>query len=169
MLFMPKDKTLRSRFRNDINEQLEAHNFELLGYRTVPVNNRTLGKTPKENEPNIEQLFVSHQVLQENDTELERQLYVLRKAISKTIHTKYNISDEGFYIASLSSKTIVYKGQLTTFQLKEYYKDLTHPLFTSRIILIHSRFSTNTFPKWHLAQPFRFLAHNGEITPYKET
>lgn len=99
----------------------------------------------------------------QDSREFERRLYVLRKEITKTIQSKYELTDENFYIVSFSSKTIVYKGQLTTFQVKEYYLDVTNPLFKSRLILLHSRFSTNTFPKWHLAQPFRFLAHNGEI------
>ncbi|GLB47641.1 glutamate synthase large subunit [Neptunitalea lumnitzerae] len=163
MLFMPSDKHLKSKCRNDINVILEKNDFELIGYRKVPVDNSTLGDTPKSTEPAIEQLFVTHETFAENPKEFERRLYVLRKEITNTIHTSRNMTDEDFYIPSFSSKTIIYKGQLTTFQLKDYYKDITNPLFKSRIILIHSRFSTNTFPKWHLAQPFRFLAHNGEI------
>lgn len=163
MLFMPSDKRLRSKCRNDINVILENNEFELIGYRKVPVDNSTLGETPKSTEPAIEQLFVTHDTFADNPRELERRLYVLRKEITKYIHLNRGMKDEDFYIPSFSSKTIVYKGQLTTFQLKDYYTDITNELYKSRLILIHSRFSTNTFPKWHLAQPFRFLAHNGEI------
>lgn len=163
MIFFPKDKKLRALCRETINSILENRDFDVLGYRKVPVNNQSLGNAPKQTEPAIEQLFVSHTEYSNDSREFERRLYVLRKEITKSIHLKFNLTDESFYIASFSSKTIVYKGQLTTFQVKEYFLDVTNPLYKSKVILIHSRFSTNTFPKWHLAQPFRFLAHNGEI------
>lgn len=163
MIFFPQDKKLKALCRETINAILENRNFNLLGYRKVPVSNETLGETSKKTEPIIEQLFVSFDELATDSREFERRLYVLRKEISKTLHAKFNLTDENLYIASFSSKTIVYKGQLTTFQVKEYFLDITNPNYKSKVILIHSRFSTNTFPKWHLAQPFRFLAHNGEI------
>jgi len=163
MIFFPKDKKIRALCRESINEILENRNYNLLGYRKVPISNESLGETSKKTEPAIEQLFVSCDELALDSREFERRLYILRKEISKTLLNKFNLTDEDFYIASFSSKTIVYKGQLTTFQVKEYFLDITHPLYKSKVILIHSRFSTNTFPKWHLAQPFRFLAHNGEI------
>jgi glutamate synthase (NADPH/NADH) large chain len=136
----------------------EEMDFELVHQRSVPVDNRFVGPTARETEPLILQVFLQHK----NDLEgeaLERKLYVLKKYASKRIAEKY----AEFYIASLSTSKIVYKGQLRTDQLKKYYLDLQNEDLQSAFAIIHSRFSTNTFPKWSLAQPFRYIAHNGEI------
>ena len=122
--------------------------------RNVPVNSSILGKDALATEPDIKQVFITGA----SDTaNLERTLYIIRKRIEKRIQHK------DFYIVSLSSKNIVYKGMLSSMQVREYFPDLTQPYFTSGLAVVHSRFSTNTFPTWSLAQPFRLLAHNGEI------
>ncbi|MEP0986256.1 glutamate synthase large subunit [Ekhidna sp.] len=132
-------------------------NFELMHVREVPVDNRYVGPTARENEPHILQIFLTHTSLSGKD--LERKLYVLKKYASRQLAITY----PEFYISSLSTTQIIYKGQLRTDQLKKYYLDLQNPAFTTAFAIIHSRFSTNTFPKWSLAQPFRYVAHNGEI------
>jgi glutamate synthase (NADPH/NADH) large chain len=134
----------------------------LLGFRKLPVNPSVVGPTSLSVEPEAEQVFVGMPDGINNSDDFERKLFVFRRLITKTINeTVKNGSD--FYIASLSSRIIVYKGQLTTYQLRTYYTDLQDTRLTSAFGLVHSRFSTNTFPSWKLAQPFRFMAHNGEI------
>ena len=135
-------------------EEVEKEGLTLMHLRNVPTNPSCLGKDALSCEPDIKQIFITG--AKETDT-LERTLYLIRKKIEK------RISDPDFYICSLSSKSIVYKGMLSSMQVREYFCDLTHPYFTSGLALVHSRFSTNTFPSWKLAQPFRLLAHNGEI------
>lgn len=135
--------------------------FEVFYQRDVPVDNLNVGPTARENEPKIIQLFLRHSDL--NGDNLERKLYVLKKYASHHITAQH----PDFYISSLSTTQIVYKGQLRTDQLKLYYKDLQNGNYHSAFAIIHSRFSTNTFPKWSLAQPFRYVAHNGEINTIK--
>ena len=127
--------------------------FSLMHVRSVPVNSSILGKSAAETEPDIKQIFITGEA-----DDLERKLYIIRKKIER------RVSHKDFYFVSLSSKTIIYKGMLSSVQLREYFCDLTQPYFTSGLAIVHSRFSTNTFPTWGLAQPFRLLAHNGEIT-----
>uniref|UniRef100_UPI00374D2CF4 glutamate synthase large subunit n=1 Tax=Membranihabitans marinus TaxID=1227546 RepID=UPI00374D2CF4 len=162
MLFFPRDKSLREQCRVLFNDYIDEAGFELLGYRKVPVDNEILGVSSKSVEPKIEQVFVKPKEDVDPKT-LERKLYILRKFTSHNIWQTFPQAEDEFYICSLSYKTIIYKGQLTTFQVKEYFLDLSDSDFTSAIALIHSRFSTNTVPKWRLAQPFRYIAHNGEI------
>ncbi len=145
---------------------LQAHAYELgldiLGYREVPVNKEGIGKTALLAEPKMEQIFIAATEAMTED-ELERKLFVFRNYTSHQIQKLLHDSIHEFYIASLSCNVIIYKGQLRTVQVGTYFPDLHEPLFQSAIALIHSRFSTNTFPKWKLAQPFRYIAHNGEI------
>ena len=155
MIFFPKPQWEESLAA--FNEIANALNFEIFTTREVPVDSLFVGPTARENEPHVMQVFLKYGELAEK--ELERKLYVLNKYASHQLSSKF---DE-FYIASLSCYKIVYKGQLRTDQLREYYLDLQHEQFKSAFAIIHSRFSTNTFPKWSLAQPFRYLAHNGEI------
>ena len=162
MVFFPIEPWLREQCRVIFDDYIDELGFELLGYRPVPTNNAGLGASAIAVEPWMEQVFV--QLKEPTDPEtLERRLYVLRKFVTHQIQISFPAWRDHFYIPSFSYKTLVYKGQLTTFQLRSYFSDLQNPAFTSAIALVHSRFSTNTTPKWKLAQPLRYIAHNGEI------
>ena len=128
--------------------------------RKVPVHTEILGKDAQATEPDIKQIFI---IGCNDQQELELKLYLIRKRVEKRVSATDLPAKDDFYIASLSTKNIVYKGMLESMQLRHYFPDLTQPYFTSGLALVHSRFSTNTFPTWSLAQPFRLLAHNGEI------
>ncbi len=154
LVFLPKDVKRQEEILSIVIEEIEKEGLTLMHLRAVPVNSHILGHDALENEPEIKQIFITGYNPGEN---FEKKLYITRKRIEK------RISDDTFYIVSLSSKTIVYKGMLSSTQVREYFPDLSQPYFTSGIALVHSRFSTNTFPTWSLAQPFRILAHNGEI------
>ena len=154
LVFLPKDEKRQSAILSIIIEEIEREGLTLMHLRNVPVNSQILGKDALATEPDIKQLFVTGVTDVEN---FERTLYLIRKRIER------RINDKDFYVVSLSSKNIVYKGMLSSTQVREYFPDLTQPYFTSGLALVHSRFSTNTFPTWSLAQPFRLLAHNGEI------
>ncbi len=162
MVFFPKKKTLKEQVRLLLNDYIDELGFDLLGYRPVPVNNMDLGQAVLDTEPDMEQVFIKPKVAME-PREMERKLLILRKYAAHNIYKILPQSKDLYYITSFSYKTIIYKGQLTTFQLKTYFEDLNDPLLTSCLALVHSRFSTNTVPKWKLAQPFRLMAHNGEI------
>jgi len=162
MVFFPKDKNLMSQCRVLFNDYIDEQGFELLGYRKVPTDNEDLGATAISTEPRIEQVFVKPKTALEPKY-LERRLHVLRKFATHNIHKIFPQTADHFYLCSFSYKTVVYKGQLTTYQVRSYYPDLRNEDCTSGIALVHSRFSTNTVPKWKLAQPFRYVAHNGEI------
>ena len=154
LVFLPKDKTLGDKYLDIIREEVSKMGLELTNVREVPVNSNILGEAARATEPRTVQIFVTG--ASEADG-LETLLYKVRK------HTEKRIDDRNFYIVSLSCRIMVYKGMLTSTQLREYYPDLSSPFFTSGLAMVHSRFSTNTFPTWPLAQPFRMLAHNGEI------
>lgn len=162
LVFMPKNKDAQQTIMSIIIEEVEREGMTLMHVRSVPVNSTILGKDALATEPDIKQIFVTAGPDEQN---LERKLYIVRKKIEKSVadHKDKIESYKDFYIVSLSSRNMVYKGMLTSMQLREYYADLTQPYFTSALALVHSRFSTNTFPTWSLAQPFRMLAHNGEI------
>ena len=154
LVFLPKEKEEQAEILRIMIEEIEREGLSLMHLRSVPVNSAILGKSAAETEPDIKQVFVTGVTDVEN---FERTLYIIRKKIEK------RVSHKDFYIVSLSSKNIVYKGMLSSMQVREYFCDLTQPYFTSGLAIVHSRFSTNTFPTWSLAQPFRLLAHNGEI------
>ena len=156
IVFLPKDEKRQQEILSVMIEEIEREGLNLTHLRSVPVNSEVLGAGAREVEPDIKQLIVTG-VSEEQVEVFERILYKVRKRIEN------RIDDEDFYICSLSSKNIIYKGMLTSGQLRRYFPDLSSPYFTSGLALVHSRFSTNTFPKWKLAQPFRLLAHNGEI------
>ena len=162
MIFFPTDRVLREQCRVLLNDYIDECDFELIGYRDVPTQNESLGDSALKVEPKIEQVFVKPKSPLDKKS-LERKLYILRKFATHNIYHTYPQAKDHFYVLSFSYKTIIYKGQLTTYQLKPYFLDLQDELCTSAIALIHSRFSTNTVPKWKLAQPFRYIAHNGEI------
>ena len=163
MIFFPSLYEVRDKCRQTMNQCIRQMGFDLLGYRLVPVNGRVPGHEAKAVEPYIEQVFVQPANLDIKEEELERKLFVLRSLITHEIKKTVSGENGTFFIASLSSRTIIYKGQLKTDQVEKYYHDLRHPDFKSALAIVHSRFSTNTFPNWKLAQPFRFIAHNGEI------
>ena len=160
MVFLPKNPKDNARFTEIITESVEAHGLSIMHTRQVPVNSSILGQDALESEPEIRQIFI---VGCDDRKTLEDKLYLIRKAIERKVLDS-SISDKGgCYVASLSTRTVVYKGMLSTMQLRDYFPDLTNQYFTSAIALVHSRFSTNTFPTWSLAQPFRMIGHNGEI------
>lgn len=153
LVFLPKDVAEQEQILSIFIEEIEREGLSLMHLRTVPTNSDILGEEALATEPAIKQVFITGATPET----LERKLYIVRKKVERRIDNK------NFYICSLSSKNIVYKGMLSSTQLREYYPDLTQPYFTSGLAIVHSRFSTNTFPTWGLAQPFRLLAHNGEI------
>ncbi len=161
MLFMPKDEDDRKRFEAIIDKEIKAQGLFLMHTRDVPVDSSVLGHDALMTEPMIKQLFI---VGCDNRERLEGLLYVIRKRIEEAVLHDDNIVDkDSCYVVSLSTRTLIYKGMLSSLQLRSYFKDLQSPYFTSAIALVHSRFSTNTFPTWRLAQPFRLIGHNGEI------
>jgi len=163
MIFFPKNVRLRERCRKNLNNSIEELGLKLLGYRDVPRNTHNIGASALSVEPQIEQVFVAPADDNMTPDQLERKLFVLRNWSTHVIHEKYEETKDHFYIATFSYKNIAYKGQLTTYQVKQYFLDLQDERLESALAMIHSRFSTNTFPKWKLAQPFRYIAHNGEI------
>ncbi len=163
MIFFPKDSALKKACRTVIANAIEKLGLHSLGYRKLVVDSSVIGETARQAEPDCEQIFVSRPHNITNADDFERKLYVLRRYINKTITETIPGAGEHFYFTSFSCKTIVYKGQVTTYQLRKYFADLADPRIASGFAMIHSRFSTNTFPSWKLAQPFRLIAHNGEI------
>lgn len=163
MVFFPRDKKVANACRDVLKKNIIALGFELIGFRGVPVDHSVPGPDASEVEPVIEQVFVKSKNDSISDENLERKLFVLRNFTSHKIARDVKGSNTEFYITSFSSKTIVYKGQLRTEQLRKYFFDLQDPRLRTALALVHSRFSTNTFPNWKLAQPFRYIAHNGEI------
>lgn len=164
LVFLPRNEKESLACLEELNRQLVAEELELIGYRDVPVNNKVLGDIAKGTEPVIRQVFVQGNY--EQDV-LERKLFIARKVTENAIRNSTLKQKEHFYIVSLSSKVFIYKGMLTPAQLGDYFLDLQNPRISSAIALVHSRFSTNTFPTWDLAQPFRLMAHNGEINTIK--
>ena len=188
LVFLPKDEKVQQDILSVMIEEIEREGLTLMHLRAVPTNPEVLGAAAREVEPDIKQIFVTTPnsltpdpsqkdegsvFLHSNVSELDRKLYIIRKRIENRVEalTKSETplspwrgaGGEAFYICSLSTKNIIYKGMLTSGQLRRYFPDLSNDYFTSGLALVHSRFSTNTFPKWKLAQPFRLLAHNGEI------
>lgn len=156
LVFLPKDEKKQTTILSIMIEEIEREGLSLMHLRDVPTNPECLGEAALKNEPDIKQIFITG-VTDDKVDSFERTLYIIRKKIEK------RVDDSDFYICSLSNKNIVYKGMLSSLQLRQYYPDLTNSYFTSGLALVHSRFSTNTFPTWSLAQPFRLLCHNGEI------
>ncbi len=162
VLFFPKEIRVRESCREIFNHSAEKLGLEVIAYRKVPVNTEGIGATALSVEPEMEHVFVACPD-GTDEAAFERKLFVLRNYASHTITSSIKKDSIGFYIASLSSKTVIYKGQLTSLQVRHYFTDLSNKQMVSAFGLVHSRFATNTFPSWKLAQPFRFIAHNGEI------
>lgn len=163
MLFFPQNNFIRQECKEIIEQSAEKLGLKILGYRPVPVNNLELGDLAKSFEPVMEMLFIERPFDTETEKDFERKLFVLKNYISHQITSVTSGDAIGFYVASFSCKKIIYKGQLRSVQIRNYFKDLTDARLRSAFGMVHSRFATNTNPTWSLAQPFRFLSHNGEI------
>jgi glutamate synthase (NADPH/NADH) large chain len=164
VLFMPRDAERREQVRKVFEQVAAREGLTILGWRSdMPVDNSTLGETVKPTEPFHMQVFIGKGKKQITEDEFERRLYILRKAISATIYKQIERRLSGYYPVSISCRTIIYKGMFLADQLGTYYPDLHEPDFESALALVHQRFSTNTFPTWSLAHPYRMIAHNGEI------
>lgn len=163
LVFFPLDEKVREECRATLNRQIKKMKMGLLGYRPLPTRNADLGESALKAEPVIEQVFIKRLDAGTNPDDFERKLFILRKYVTHVITESVKGVDNQFYFSSLSYKTIAYKGMLTSQQLKPYFADLENEDVVSALAVIHSRFSTNTFPSWRLAQPFRYIAHNGEI------
>lgn len=162
MLFFPKMPSVAAQCENILKEHAEDLGLDILGYREVPIDPKVPGVGAKPSEPLIKQVIIQPKTEMSND-ELERKLFVLRNSVTHYIGHHLKGNNKAFYVCSMSTKTMIYKGQLRTNQLRAYFEDLRNTKFKSAFAIIHSRFSTNTFPNWKLAQPFHFTAHNGEI------
>ena len=167
MIFLPRDPDERAEIRNVFAHIIAEEGQQLLGWRDVPTDDSTLGQTAKSGEPVFQQIFIgcSSSLAQHKDahSRFERKLYVIRRRIAQTIDTLNLREKHLFYVASLSSNTILYKGMLIADQIEPMFPDLSDPSVESALALVHQRFSTNTFPSWPLAHPYRYIAHNGEI------
>ena len=162
-IFLPQDERLRDHCKRVWARLIKQEGLEFIGWRAVPVDNKSLSQTVKDAEPVHAQLFVGRPKTIRDQDEFERKLYLVRKVVSNAIHEAYKGRDIGHYTVSLSSRTLVYKGMFLSYQVKAYYKDLSDTRMASSMVLVHQRFSTNTFPSWRLAHPYRMVAHNGEI------
>ena len=170
LVFLPKDEQRQQEVLRIIIEEVERDGLQLMHVRKVPTNPECLGERALGTEPDIKQLFITEGAATASEGRsddglraLQVKLYIIRKKIEK------RVPDKDFYICSLSNTNIIYKGMLSSMQVRQYFTDLSNPYFTSGLALVHSRFSTNTFPTWSLAQPFRLLAHNGEINTIRGT
>ncbi len=162
-LFMPQDDRLRAHCERVWSRILREEGLLLLGWRTVPVDNTCLSELVKGTEPVHRQVFIGRPASIKDEAEFERRLYLARKVVSNAVYDAYKGRDIGHYTVSLSARTLVYKGMFLSYQVKKYFSDLSDPLLASALALVHQRFSTNTFPSWKLAHPYRMVAHNGEI------
>jgi len=164
IVFLPRNATLRRRIEERFEQIVQSEGQTVLGWRTMPTNNTMLGETAKSCEPFMRQVFIGRAAELDDALRFERKLYVIRKRAYSEIRTSTLEGAASWYMPSLSYKTIVYKGMLLTEQLGQYFAaDLTDPLMETALALVHSRFSTNTFPSWDRAHPYRYIAHNGEI------
>ncbi|WP_414582118.1 glutamate synthase-related protein [Scytonema sp. PCC 10023] len=162
MIFLPQDPEAAQKARATVEQVAESEKLTVLGWRVVPVQPKLLGVQARENQPQIEQIFVASE--EKSGDELERHLYITRRRIGQALRNFLNCNwSEDFYMCSLSSRTIVYKGMVRSAVLGDFYEDLKNPAYKSAFAVYHRRFSTNTMPKWPLAQPMRLLGHNGEI------
>ncbi len=164
-VFMPQDEARRLHFKEVFEKAAAEEGQQVIGWREVPVDNASLSKAEEivATEPVHRQVFIRRSPGCASDAEFERKLFIIRKVVSNRVYDEMNAVDTDFYVVSLSSRTIVYKGMFLAYQVGAYYTDLRDPRFTSALALVHQRFSTNTFPSWRLAHPYRMVAHNGEI------
>src|SRR6516162_8188395 len=162
-LFMPQDERLRAHCERVWMRIIREEGLEFLGWRSVPVDNSCLSEMVRAVEPVHRQIFIGRPKDMKEDQAFERRLYLIRKVVSNALYFAYKGKDIGHYTVSLSSRTLVYKGMFLSYQVAKYYQDVTDPRLVSAMALVHQRFSTNTFPSWKLAHPYRMVAHNGEI------
>ncbi|MDR3378131.1 MAG: glutamate synthase large subunit [Verrucomicrobiae bacterium] len=163
-LFLPKDPAERETAKAELTKIVTAEGQTVLGWRDVPTDNSSLGRTAVAAEPFMAQVFIGRNAAIASDDEFERRLYILRKLAEQRIRYSGKVAGgQVFYVASLSGRTLIYKGMLMSEQVEKYYPDLREPAVATALALVHSRFSTNTFPSWDRAHPNRFIAHNGEI------
>jgi glutamate synthase (ferredoxin) len=163
LIFLPRDRIKRRRLEERFEEIVQSEGQTVLGWRTVPVDSSSLGETARSCEPQIRQVFIGRNPAVSDPMAFERKLYVIRKLAYNEIRSSTMDGAECWYVPSLSFKTLVYKGMLLTEQLEKYFTDLQDPAMATSLALVHSRFSTNTFPSWDRAHPYRYIAHNGEI------
>ena len=163
MVFLPPDRDQRHRCEQTLEEIIASEGQRLLGWRTVPTDNFYIGETAKSCEPFMRQVFIGRSAAIKDDMAFERKLYVIRRRAENALRYAGVPGGDYFYFSSLSYKTIIYKGMLTARQIVTFFPDLSNPLVESAIAVVHSRFSTNTFPSWGRAHPYRYLIHNGEI------
>ena len=163
-LFMPREKAWRTVIKSIIAEQIKAEGLMLLGWRDVPIDNASLGESVKPTEPTHMQVFIGRNGTAKTEDEFERKLYILRKSISQAIYQRRDRGMAGYYPCSMSCRTVIYKGMFLADQLGKYYADLHEPDFESALALVHQRFSTNTFPTWSLAHPYRMIAITARST-----
>jgi glutamate synthase domain-containing protein 1 len=162
-IFLPAGEAHRHKCERRFAEIVEEEGQQFLGWRIVPTNNTNLGETARAGEPVVQQVFIGRNPKLKTEMDFERKLYVIRRRAENAIRYSGSRSTQDFYVCSLSHKTLVYKGMLMSEQVEEYFPDLTDPAMESALALVHSRFSTNTFPSWPRAHPYRYIAHNGEI------
>ncbi|HEY9248894.1 MAG TPA: glutamate synthase large subunit, partial [Rariglobus sp.] len=163
LVFLPRNATQRRKLEEKFAQIIQGEGQTFLGWRTVPTDNASLGETAKSSEPYIRQIFIGRAAGLADDLAFERKLYVIRKRATTELRDLGLDGTDTWYLPSLSARTLVYKGMLLTTQLATYFPDLKNPLMATALALVHSRFSTNTFPSWDRAHPYRFVAHNGEI------
>src|SRR6516162_9063936 len=162
-LFLPHDAAWRQEVMDTYAEIAARDRMTILGWRDVPTDNSSLGESVKPTEPVHKQVFIGRGAKITSEDEFERRLYILRKTISSTLYGRRERNTSNYYPVSISCRTVIYKGMFLADQLGKYYPDLHDPDFESALALVHQRFSTNTFPTWSLAHPYRMIAHNGEI------
>ena len=161
MVFRPQGERVRNRCDQILQRAIREAGLAVLGWRDVPTDNACLGDIARASEPVVGQLFIAGQGLRGED--LERRLFVVRKRVEHRVREQFGSAADDFYVCSMSCRTIVYKGMFFAPQLGAYYPDLSDPRAVTALAIVHQRYSTNTFPSWKLAQPFRMIAHNGEI------
>ena len=167
MVFLPKKENQRNYCKGLFENEIKKQGLKILGWRKVPVNRTVVGEIAKKTEPVIMQIFIGKSSYKMNDHEFNTKLFIARKISEHAIISSKLSQSSYFYLPSLSTHTIIYKGLLVPEDIKLYYKDLSDPSVITRLALVHQRFSTNTFPTWDLAQPFRYMCHNGEINTFK--
>ncbi len=163
LVFLPQNAKERAFCKKTFEKIVEEEGQSALGWRAVPVDNSDIGKTARETEPAIEQIFIGRAKKITQEPDFERKLYIIRKLVENTVRLSKIKQKSFFYITNLSCRTLSYKGLLMPHQVENFFLDLKNDSMKSALCLVHSRYSTNTFPTWDLSQPFRFLAHNGEI------
>jgi len=163
LVFLPTDQASRDACEKMFEAAARAEGQSFLGWRTVPTDNRMLGSSAKASQPVVKQVFIGRSPALTDDLAFERKLYVIRRLVRHQVRHSYLPGRNQFYVTGLSARTIIYKGMLNCDQLRQFYPDLADDRVESALAMVHSRFSTNTFPSWQRAHPYRLIAHNGEI------